>query len=217
MKLDKDVTFIVTKTNQYAQQNGRNFVTKAAEMMAFLGINYIMGVNKLSTIHHYWENDDYIGNEGIRNVMTREHFKEILQNNHFADNSKSNKESDERYKIRPLNDHFNKVFPEAMSDDSKQTIDGHMVKFKGRSSMKQYVKNKPIKWGFKFWFRCASKIGYLQEMDMYLGKKQQVVHSMGEGVVLQLSQKLNDTYRTLFFDNFFNSPSLVATLYQCGI
>ena len=52
---------------------------------------------------------------------------------------------------------------------------------------------------------------------MYLGKKQQVEHSLGEGVVLQLSQKLNDTYCILFLDNFFNSPSLVETLYQCGI
>ena len=75
--------------------------------------------------------------------MTRESFKEILQNIHFADNSKSNKESDKGSKIRPLIDHFNKVFPEAMSDDSEQTIDEHMmVKFKGRSSMKQYLKKK---------------------------------------------------------------------------
>ena len=98
-----------------------------------------MGVNKLPTIHHYWESDDYVGNKGIRNVMTREGFKEILQNIHFADNSKSNKESDKGCKIRPLIDHFNKVFPEA--------LDEHMVKFKGRSSMKQYLKKKLIKWG----------------------------------------------------------------------
>ena len=83
--------------------------------------------------------------------------------------------------------------------------------------MKQYVKNKPIKCGFKFWFRCASETGYLQEMDMYLGKKQQVEHSLGEGVVLKLSQILNDTYCTLFFDNFCSIRSLVETLYQHGI
>ena len=81
-----------------------------------------MGVNKLPTIHRYWESDDYIGNEGIRNVMTRQ-----CQGN---PNSKSNKESDKGCKIRPLIDHFNKVFPEAMSDNSEQTIDEHMVKFK---------------------------------------------------------------------------------------
>ena len=217
MQLDKLVTLIVAETNHYAQQKGRNFVTNAAKMKAFLGMNYIMGVNKLPTIHHYWESDDYVGNEGIRNVMPGECFKEILQSIHFANNSKSNKESDKGCKICPLIDHFNKVFPEAMSDDSEQTIDEQMVKFKGRSSMKQYVKNKPIKWGFKFWFRCGSKMGCLQEMDMYLGKKQQLEHSLGEEVVIQLSQKLNDTYCTLFFNNFFNSPSLVETLYQHGI
>ena len=86
-------------------------------------MNYIMGVNKLPIIHHDWESDDYVGNEGIRNLMTREHVKEILQNIHFADNSKSNKESDKGCRIHPLIDHFNKVFPEAMSDDSEQTID----------------------------------------------------------------------------------------------
>ena len=92
MQLDKLITLIITETNRYAQQNGRNFVTNEAEMKAFLRMNYVMGVNKLPTIHHYWENDDYVGNEGIRNDMTRERFKEILQNIHFANNSKSNKD-----------------------------------------------------------------------------------------------------------------------------
>ena len=111
-------------------------------MKAFLGMNYIMGVNNLPTIHHYWESDNYVGNEGIINVMTRQRFKETLQNIHLADNSKSNKKSDKGCKIRPLIDHFNKVFPEAMSDGSKQTIGEYMFKFKGLASMKQYVKNK---------------------------------------------------------------------------
>ena len=89
--------------------------------------------------------------------------------------------SDKECKIRSLIDYFNKVFPEAMSDDSEQTINEHMVKFKGRPSMKQHVKNKPIKWGYKFWSRCASKMGYLQEMEIFLGKKQQAEHSLGAG------------------------------------
>ena len=34
--------------------------------------------------------------------------------------------------------------------------------------MKQYIKPKPIKWGFKFWFPSDSKTGYLYELDMYI-------------------------------------------------
>ena len=47
-----------------------------------------------------------------------------------------------------------------------------MVKFKGRSGMKQYTKSKPIKWDFKFCFRRSSKTDYLYQMGIYLGKKQ---------------------------------------------
>ena len=44
-----------------------------------------------------------------------------------------------------------------------QNIDEHMTKFKGRSSMRQYLKMKPDKWGFKWWFRCASSNGCVYE------------------------------------------------------
>ena len=33
-----------------------------------------------------------------------------------------------------------------------QSIDEHMCKFKGKNMMIQYMKNKPIKWGCKFFF-----------------------------------------------------------------
>ena len=46
---------------------------------------------------------------------------------------------------------LNKAFQGAMSDKEKQRIDEHMTKFKGRMSCKQYMKDKPIKWGMKWW------------------------------------------------------------------
>ena len=30
---------------------------------------------------------------------------------------------------------------------------------------------KPIKLEFKWWFSCASSIGYLYEFDLYLGRR----------------------------------------------
>ena len=107
-----------------------------------------MSINQLPTVQSYWECDQYIGNYGIKNVMTRTRFKDILQNLHFADNSEDDK-SDKGYKVRSLINHFNDSFERSVSNDQRQSIDEHMVKFKGRSSMKQYIKMKPIKWGFK--------------------------------------------------------------------
>ena len=94
-----------------------------------------------------------------------------------------------------------------------------MVKFKGRSGMKQHIKPKPIKWGFKFWFRCLSKSGYLYQMDIYLGRKQTPEFNLGLGeeVVLQLTKDLERSFCTVYFDNFFNSPKLIEKLFQKGI
>ena len=47
--------------------------------------------------------------------------------------------------MRPVIDHLNSKVFEVLSSVSEQSIDEHMVKFKGRSGMKQYIKSKPIK------------------------------------------------------------------------
>ena len=158
--LEELLELIVEQSNLYAHQNGRNFTVTKEELKAFLGINFVMAINKLPTIAEYWRVDNLIGNDGIQNTMIRNRFCEILQNLHFAYNRKDNK-TDKAFKMRPVIDHLNSKFSEVLSNDSEQSIDEHMVKFKGRSGMKQYIKSKPIKWGFKFWFHCSKKSDYL--------------------------------------------------------
>ena len=84
------------------------------------------------------------GNKKIQNVMTRTRFQSILQNLQFSNNNNDGK-IDKSYKIRPVIEHLNKVFAETLSNSPFQSVDEHMCKFKGRSSMKQYIKNKLIK------------------------------------------------------------------------
>ena len=43
--------------------------------------------------------------------------------------------------MRPVIDHLNSKFFEVLSNGSEQSIDEHMVKLKGRSGMKQYIKS----------------------------------------------------------------------------
>ena len=38
-----------------------------------------------------------------------------------------------------------------------------MCKFKGRSNLKQYIKKKPIKRGFKYYYECDSETGYVYQ------------------------------------------------------
>ena len=119
----------------------------------FLAINFIMGINKLSSLEDYWSTNKCIRNEKIQNVMTRTRFQSILQNLHFSNNDSDDK-IDKSYKSRPVIEHLNKVFAESLSNRPFQSVDEYMCKFKGRSSMKQYIKSK---WSLKYWYRCDSK------------------------------------------------------------
>lgn len=119
--------------------------------------------------------------------------------------------------MRPIINHLNAAFQAALSNASEQAVDEHMTKFKGKHSAKQYLKNKPIKWGFKWWFRACSKTGYLYEFQLYLGKNELPEYGLGESVVISLSKSLKDSYCTLYFDNFFTSPALVNELCDQGI
>ena len=82
--------------------------------------------------------------------------------------------TDKVYNIRPIIDRLNESFQAAILNKPKQNIDKHMTKFKGCPSMKQWLKMKPIKWGFKWWFQYASSTGYLYEFQLYLGGKKNI-------------------------------------------
>ena len=131
--------------------------------------------------------------------------------------SEESESFDRASKLRPFFDHPLKHFQEALLPESHQSIDEHMCKFKGKSLMRQCMKNKPIKWGFKFWFRCGSKSGYLYQLDMYLGRKSKAEFGLGESVVLSPCKNLKSRYCYVFFDNFFTSPNLILKLFEDGI
>ena len=86
---------IVLETNRYARQKLStsperlaDFVpVTRAEIKAFMGINIIMGIVKLSKVSLYWSSDYYFGNHGIKKVMSRNRFEEIHRYLHFNDSS----------------------------------------------------------------------------------------------------------------------------------
>ena len=143
--LEELLELIVKQSKLYAHQNGRNFTVTKEELKAFLGINFVMAINKLPTIAEYWRVDNLIGNDGIQNTTIRNRFCEILQNLLFADNRKENK-TDKAFKMKSVIDHLNLKFSEVLSNDSEQRIDEHMVKLnaikagKGQSQYRDHLR-----------------------------------------------------------------------------
>ena len=63
--MNDPLEIIVTKTNRYATHKGCNLETTEDEMKAFLGINFIMGINKLPSLQNSWSIDKCTENENI--------------------------------------------------------------------------------------------------------------------------------------------------------
>ena len=68
---------IITETNRYAIQKGCNFETTEDEMKVFLGINFIMGISKSSSLEDYWSTGTCGENENIQNVIARTRIQSI--------------------------------------------------------------------------------------------------------------------------------------------
>ena len=211
---------VIPQSKLYSQQKGHVFHIEE-EMKAFFGMTVVMGYHVLPYIRDYWSSEQDLGVPYIANVMTLKRFEEIKAYLHFNDNDLVKPDSDEyhdrAFKVRPVMDHLNSSFMASLAPTQFESVDEHMIKFKGHNILRQYVKGKPIKWGFKMWCRCDSKAGYLFEFDLYTGKKNQVEYGLGEGVVLQLREAIKDLYCKIFIDNFFNSPLLQVKLLERNV
>lgn len=154
--------------------------------------------------------------------MPLHRFEQLRSALHFADESQTSREEpnfDRAYKVRPLIDHSNEAFQAALLPTKQQRVDEHMIKFKGHNIMKQYIKNKPIRWGFKTLCRRDSETGYLFQCEMYTGMKSEgTAMGLGELVMLKLTDELKGFGCEVFFDNFFNSPALLSehAIKACG-
>ena len=156
---------ICDQGNLYATQIGREFATNPEEIRAFLGINYVISILKLSNVKFFWSFGSYLSSDSVRNTMTRNLFMNTLQNLHFTDNQTADS-SDRTYKMFIVINHLNKGFQEAMSDAERQS----MMNTWGRMSCRQYMKSKPIKWSFKGWCRCFSQTGFCMSLIFILAK-----------------------------------------------
>jgi hypothetical protein len=218
---------IVDQTNIYGKQkkrrNSRNntdpwedVITKDIE--SFLGIIIVMGINSLPTMKHYWSKDNVFHNSFISSIMSRNRFLQIFYNLHLADNSLEPKSGSTNYsKIYKIK-HFVEILLRNFQNNYKfghyGSIDETMVKFKGRSSLKQYIPSKPIKRGYKIWCLCDSITGYLFNCRIYLGKEGTSDNELllGERVVCTLIADHHFEGKHLYFDNFFTSLSLLEKL-----
>lgn len=97
-----------------------------------------------------------------------------------------------------------------------------MIGFNGRLHFKQYVKNKPTKYGIKVWCVAEPKTGYMLNFRFYTGKNNDPMpDGVGHHVVMNTAHNYLDKGYCIFFDNYFASIKLAEDLlkritYSCA-
>ena len=92
-----------------------------------------------------------------------------------------------------------------------------MIKFKGRLGFKQYLKDKPTKWGIKVFVLSDATNGYVSRFQVYTSKNSALStgdHGLCTKAVLSLMQGIEDRCHKLFVDNYYTSPILFLALYE---
>ena len=188
------------------------------DIESFLGIIILMGINGLPKMRLYWSKDIAFRNNFISSIMSRDRFFQIFYNLHLADNSlepkRESKDYSRIYKVKNFTEILLENFPNNYNFGQYGSIDETMVKFKGRSTLKQYIPAKPIKRGYKLWCLCDSITGYLFNCKIYVGKENTGEQGtlLGERAVFSLISGHSFEGKNLYFDNFFTSIELLEKL-----
>ena len=172
---------IVDQTNRYAEEvmGVEAYVSwktiSEEDIRAFIGFSIPMGINQQSSMDDYWKKDPIHNYKPIAQRISRDRFRDISRYLHFVDNTTLSQSGSAKYdklgKIRPLINHFQQKFSSAYNPNCEIAIDEAMIKFQGRSSLKQYMPMKPIKRGIKVWVRADSNNGYFSQFEVYTGEK----------------------------------------------
>lgn len=220
-QLIKHITY---QTNLYATQKdvATTFSTTDDEILTFIAILLYMGVVECPSLDDYWAMKTRVPQ--VADLMSSKRFRLLRRTIHFNDNSLIHGTVDRFYKIRPIFNFLNRAF-QCETQTPKQSIDEVMVGYKGKTAgnLRQYIKNKPDKWGFKLFSR-ASEDGFIHDMVLYQGLTTLQSHGVtltpeqeALGATSQIVSTLAKTMTcssptAIFADNFFTSLEIVRYL-----
>ena len=184
------------------------------ELHAYLGCCVIFSVNPSRQLRHIFSSEPFLNNMEIHQIFTLCHFTKTSNYLCVSDKSleppRDSDAYDKMFKIRPIVEHLNKMFPQYFHYSGHVVLDKSTVAMKNRDNCKQYNPSKPAKWGWKVWSLCDGndiEKPYLLSFSPYLGKKHTKVSKYGLyfDVVQKMTKPLRGSNVRLYTDSAYSS------------
>ena len=190
-----------------------------AELYSYVALLMYMSIIKAPSVEKYWSTATLYHGLWARSFMTLNRFKAISSFLKVVDPLKENVKDDKLAKVRFLIDFIRDKCQQLYQPSENISIDERMVRNKGRFSFRQYIRDKPTKWGFKLWVLADSLTGYTWDFEVYTGKSTKACSSFGLAydVVMRLCTSLLYQGYRLFVDNFYTSIRLLLDLFKKGM
>jgi len=180
--------------------------TDRKEMDRFFAAVIYMGIHRSPTLKSYWAADSK--SPFLASLFpSRDRFLQLYRSFYIAAGQRD--PGDMLWHVRPLVDSLTKSFPLHMDPPRILIVDEALVHCKARSTMKQYIRAKPHRWGYKVW--CLVSDGYLLRFSVYLGKRGQENGAKPSQVAERLVKPYYGLNHLVVTDNWYTSPALFQT------
>lgn len=184
--------------------------------MAFIGSLILLGIHAVRNYRKAWSESKAQVLIRLHDLMSCQHFELIGSFLHIVTMDQEDAMGDEMRKIRPLYQHIKDKCSMLYQPLQNVSVE-RMVKSKVQCHLVQYMKNKPVKWGFKYWV-IGDTTGYTVNFDLYTGREtDRSEFGLGYDAVINLSRPFSFQGYRLYVDNFYASPQLFEDLLGWGI
>jgi hypothetical protein len=170
------------------------------------------------------KSEDFIYCQLIAKIMSLARWEAILRCLHLVRNEDivhdvNDPRFDRIVKTRWLVEKFYEVSKEIPNLEREVTVEECVIPYKGKYCfIRQFMPDKPIRFGIKVWLICSSKNRFVWKIEVYLGEGTGgEEHGVGYHVIERMVQGLEGRGHYLVVDNLFVSMNLFHHLMTKGI